>query len=151
MRNKKAETEERKTLAISYEEANYFVRHGSDLILFKIGKKNFLLDELLIESGAKKWAFVTAYNCYSQLRPAEENEHAQAKLIDHLEKSGFDLLFGYGEDIDGDRDPEPSVFVFDIDRKTAIEIGNNFKQNAIVYGEIGTPPQLEWCSEDFEI
>lgn len=129
----------------AYLQTNYTVRDGNNQITIRIGEINPALYELLERYGVENWAFVTAYNPYSNSLSAEENENRQAKLLTRLKESSFRFLNGYGEAENKDWLPAKSVLIFNIDRETALSLGREFEQNAIVIGQIGSKPELVWC------
>ena len=128
-----------------YLQADYVVLEGQNKIVIRISEPSAELDELLKQNEAKSWAFMTAYNPFSKLLSEEENAARQADLQRLLQERNFRFLNGYGESPNGDWNAEPSVFVFEIDRQTAVEIGRQFDQHAIVFGKTGELPELVWC------
>ena len=129
----------------AYLHTEYIVQDQQNHLVIRIGEINPSLDELLHGYQSRKWAFITAYNPFSKLLPDEENKIRQANFIKELEKRKFRFLNGKGQSESGDWQAEPSLFIFDIDRETAIDLGNDFEQNAIVTGQIGKAPELVWC------
>jgi hypothetical protein len=113
--------------------------------IIRIGEYNLALDELLKRNKSESWAFITAYNPYSNALPEEENELRQENLLSRLKEKNFQFLNGYGESTNKDWQPEKSVLIFNIDRETARSLGREFEQNAIVIGQIGSKPELVWC------
>ena len=69
----------------------------------------------------------------------------QSEFLKLLRDENFRFLPGYGEDDSGDWPAELSVFIFNVKRKTAMELGRSFGQNAIVCAEVGKAPELVWC------
>jgi len=117
-------------------------------LVIRIGETNAALDELLRNRQSGNWAFITAYNPFSKLLTEEENEIRHANLIQELGIRNFHFLNGYGQSANGQWQAEPSVFVFNIDRETAIGLGTSFGQNAIVSGQINNVPGIVWCQSN---
>ncbi len=129
-------------LAAAYAEAWYVVEDGADVTI-RVGEESEALDKLLESNGASTWAFLTAYNPQSQPLPEDENLKHQAELIEQIEKHRHKYFRGYGA---GEGwDPEPSIFILDIPRESAIELGRRFGQHAILWGSVNEPPELVWC------
>ncbi len=78
----------------AYLQTNYVVQNEERQIIIRIGEYNLALDELLKLNKAESWAFITAYNPYSNSLPVEENENRQAKLLTRLKESNFRFLNG---------------------------------------------------------
>lgn len=57
------------------------------------------------------------------------NEQLKADLSDYV------VHYGEGKDTLGDWPPEVSFFVANISKEKTKELGNKYKQNAVVYGE----------------
>ncbi len=145
---KEAETQdfsEKSEFENAYLQTNYVVQNKDRQIIIRIGENNFELDELLKRNNTEIWTFITAYNPYSNPLPEDENEIRQTKLVNQLRERNFQFLNGYGESTNKDWQPEKSVLIFNIDRETALSLGREFEQNAIVIGQIGSKPELVWC------
>ncbi|MDJ0594896.1 MAG: DUF3293 domain-containing protein [Pleurocapsa sp. MO_226.B13] len=132
------------SLQTAYQKAIYEVYYGKETIKLEIGKYNPRLGRLLEESNCTSWALITAFNPYSQPRSPTENQQRHQSLIEHLQSLPFILIDALGKDPNGDWTPETSVLIVGIKLIQAKEIGRKFAQNAIVYGELGKPPELQW-------
>jgi hypothetical protein len=147
----------------AYEQAIYEVFSGRETIQLQIGKCCPSLDFLIIQivqgdypkgvtsgfalhssKNCHSWAIITAYNPYSQISAKLENQLRHHKLMEHLLKSKLFWLEALGRDQLGIWTPEPSFWIFGIERVEAIAIGRQFEQNAIVYGELHQPAELQW-------
>ena len=127
-----------------YLAASYVVDDGGVRFTIRFGDDNEELQHLLSSRGAGTWAFLTAYNPRSQPLPAEQNEARQLELTKLLDQQNYRYLRGRGE---GDDWQEPSLFILDIDRGSAVAIGKQFEQNAILWARRGNAPELVWCVE----
>ena len=110
------------------------------LIEIKVGLANEVLDDLLIKNNSTEWAYITAFNPYSQTLPAEQNELRHAKLRDRLQH--YRVFEGEGSGEDPNWPAEKSFLVIGITKNDAAKIGILFEQNAIVVGEKSKPAEL---------
>ena len=126
------------SLIEAYKNTKYKV-FEQDMII-EIGEFNQHLDNLLIKYKAVEWAFITAYNPYSKVLSDIENEirHNNLKVltIDYITFEGH----GIGEDPTWE--PELSLLIIGITKDEASKIGKKYEQNAIVWGEINSTPEL---------
>ena len=125
---------------------NYVVRKSESEIVIRIGELCPALDQLLEENAAASWAFLTAWNPYSQQLADEENTARQNLLIEELNSRGMTYFHGAGEDPNGEWPPEESVLIFGIELDEAIALAKRFEQNAIVFGRLGEAARLIWCN-----
>jgi hypothetical protein len=86
--------------------------------------------------------FITAYNPYSEELKPDQNSAAQHKLMETLLGLGFKVLEGLGSDPTGEWEGEPSFFVLGISILQSKALGNEFKQNAIVWCDKRCIPEL---------
>ncbi len=128
-----------------YLQTDFVVKDGEVHITIRVGELNSALDELLMDRGAKAWAFITAQNPGSVTLSARENDFRQSQLRQLLDDKGYKYLHGYGQGKDGNWPPEQSFLILNVERDAALKIGRIFDQNAIVAGRIGIEPQLIWC------
>lgn len=105
-----------------------------------IGNFHPQLDTLLETRHATQWAFITAWNPYSQVLSTTENEARNKSLETLLAPYPYFAGAGIGEDPSWQ--PEASFLVLGIDRATACLLGKQFGQNAIVAGSKGGPAEL---------
>jgi Protein of unknown function (DUF3293) len=126
-----------------YLQTNYIVQDGESRFVFRIGETN--VDELLNRYQAESWAFITAYNPYSEQLSSAENVSRQSELVELVKSKNLKFLEGFGECTTPDWEHEICLFIFNIELNLAIEFAKKYQQNAIVYGELGGVPQLIWC------
>jgi hypothetical protein len=111
------------------------------LIQILIGQQCGPIDALLQQHNCSTYAFITAWNPFSNLLSDAENENRNQLLYNEL--IGKFLLFqGQGIGQDPKWKPEESFLVLGIDECTAIEVGKKFEQNAIVFGTYREQPRL---------
>jgi len=130
------------TLDLAYRGTLYEVFREEGAIQIRVGIQNPALDRLLQQYQKTTWAFVTAYNPHSRLLRADENCSRNQVLLANLKQLGLPLFNAVGRDESGQWPPEESFFVMGIDRRDAIQMGREFSQNAILYGEMGNSPEL---------
>ncbi len=128
-----------------YRETSYIVDDGGVKLTIRMGGPNLELAELMRERNADTWAFLTAHNPRSQPLTDPENVARQADLLTVLDRQGYSYLQGRGVGDDPAWEPEPSIFILEISREHAITLGRQFDQNAILWGQKGSEPELIWC------
>jgi hypothetical protein len=106
---------------------------------------NPLLQELLLSNNMASWAFITACNPYSVMHNVDVNTFLNTQLESYLSEKQYVFFKGMGVGNDDSWEPEASFMVLNIGKEDAIKLGKQFKQNAIVAGEIGNLPELIAC------
>ena len=119
-----------------------FVLAGETELAFNVGRASPALDVAMIWRSCDRAAFLTAYNPFSRDVGDEINLKTQAALLSNLERVGLDWIAGEGRDPAGEWPGEPSVFVLDLTRKQAVDLGQTYHQNALVWCEVGQRPEL---------
>ncbi len=89
--------------------------------------------------------FITAWNPLSQRLDDTVNEVAQAGLEARLKTLTRHVLPGEGRARLGAWLPEPSFLALGIGRSMAVELGREFKQNAVVWSGADACPRLIAC------
>jgi hypothetical protein len=83
--------------------------------------------------GPRSWAFITAWNPFSQRRPREQNHAAQQSLLAALQKlpstAAIHPAIGVGQDW-----REPSFFVVGPELAEMDALAQQFQQNTYVHG-----------------
>lgn len=126
---------EAETFAEAYEQAIYRTARGS----FTLSTEK---TETVLFNG-KSYAVITAHNPRSEQLSKEENDKRHEALKRVLQEQGFNFERSTGESPDGVW-IEEGVVVFDIDLATALRIGRDFGQHAILYGQ-GNRVAMAWC------
>ena len=98
----------------------------------QVGKINADLNDLLEKNQQEEWAFITAWNPYSQNLSENENVQRHAALTKDLEL--YTCYDGEGVGEDPAWKPERSLLILGISRIDASALGVKYKQNAIVMG-----------------
>lgn len=117
-------------------------------IAVRIGEPNTAVDLLIDRFGADEWAFITAYNPYSEVLSAEENQSRHRRLLETIRDRNLVSFESHGVDDDGTWPSERGLFVAGLSRDEAVELGRELDQNAIVVGARGGAPELVWCIAD---
>lgn len=100
------------------------------------------LQALYRQSDVQCAAFLTAWNPYSESRSATDNEGAQRCLLKDIGELKLRAIPGIGLDPSGEWEGEPSCLVLGMSQAVARDIGNRFKQNAIVWAGSDAIPEL---------
>jgi hypothetical protein len=124
----------------AYKETDFNVYEPK--ITIKVGHVNQELDRLLNMNNCITWAYITAWNPFSELTDDRTNEEKNDQLKNDL--TGYILLAGEGVGSDQSWQPEKSFLILGIRLEEAIRIGKEYRQNAIVVGKIHEEPQLVW-------
>ena len=99
----------------------------------RIGESSPDLLELYHVHDVSSAAFLTAWNPFSVETARHDNEAAQKRLLERLEEMQTVVFSGIGEDASGQWPGEPSILALGISRDQAMQLGNEFQQNAIVW------------------
>src|SRR5882757_2183198 len=104
-----------RNLWIAYGRTTFVAHTDVGVIRIRLGRRSQRLDRMLSLHSAVSWAFITAYNPGSALRPDKTNEVQQAKLLRAVRRLG--LKYWPGEGIGGDRKwpAEPSLLILELD------------------------------------
>src|SRR5690242_13493717 len=103
------------SLQAAYLRTTYWVEAAPLPIALRIDVQNLALDRMLARLDAARWAFITAWNPYSMLRPRWYNVRRHERLIRvlHAERRGWISALA-----DGDSDDwpdEPGALILDVD------------------------------------
>ncbi|MDH5577493.1 MAG: DUF3293 domain-containing protein [Betaproteobacteria bacterium] len=128
-------------LVIAYLSAEYVV-YGEPELVLRIGEPSDGLDALLEAEGADAAAYVTAANPHGRLAGKAENVLASTALLHAQRDAGYACFAGEGRDPQNEWPAEPSVLVVGISRAEAEVLGRSYGQNAIVFVEKGSAPEL---------
>ena len=101
-------------------------------LCIKIGEHNPTLDSLLEKYGENEYAYLTAYNPFSEQLAHAKNNQRHQQLKEDL--TSYQCFEGEGCGEDPTWPCERSYLVLGISKEKAIIVGNRYGQNAIVYG-----------------
>ncbi len=106
-----------------------------------VGQPNHALDQLLSTGGVDSYAFITAWNPFSKTVSDKENQIANQALKSELGQ--YRIYEGIGIPKQPSKwEGEQSFLVLGINKDEAIRLGTKYEQNAIIYGEAGSEPEL---------
>lgn len=134
-------TSSRARLERAYRRTAYRVEAGQESFEFRIGVRPPKLDALLDRQKARSWAFMTAYNPYSQPIADRANRRRQAAFERSLP---LPYLHGMGRGLIGNWKPEASVLLLGITPQRARRLASRWEQAAVVVGVRGGRPRLQW-------
>lgn len=130
----------------AYRTARYVVQTNAGDIELRAERLDRAADAALAERCAVRehWAFVTACNPNGETLPTAENDALMEQLRARLRADGIRGEPGYGADDDGQWPREASVLLPDPPAGYAERLAGHFRQNAILRGTLGTPPEVQW-------
>jgi len=120
-------------LVKAYRNAHYYVHHGDEVLLLKVGSVNHALANLMKAYGASTATFLTAHNPYSETRSAEENQVAHQQLLADLQVDQIESISGFGSDPTDQWDSEESLLAFGLSLPQAEKLADRYGQNAFVW------------------
>ena len=131
-----------------YEEAHYLVLLPGDSgtdneVSFSINQQNLEIDKLMDMHGKKTACFITACNPKGERIDEKENLRLMQELKSIVKQKQLPYYFGQGEDSKGAW-IEKSLLIVGIDRDDADQLAHQYKQNAVVWIELGSEPRLRW-------
>ena len=126
----------------AYERTRFCVDDAERQVCFRVGSRSRKVQELLERHGARRFAFITAWNPASVTQPSAENHRRQAELKNELRRLGYKTLPGVGIGDDPAWEPEESLMVLGMSRAKAVALGQKYGQLAIVFGERDAPAEL---------
>lgn len=92
----KLDRETRRQLIADYRKADYVVDEEPLYFTIRLDLPNTDLENHLSALNASTWAFLTAYNPYSQRTSDYQNCARQAELVSLLEEDGYDYYHARG-------------------------------------------------------
>lgn len=125
----------------AYRSTNFNVLEPKRFTL-RIGEFSYGLAGLYHEHNVSSAAFLTAWNPFSAETAQNDNERAHKRLMERLAEMHTAVFSGIGEDASGQWPGEPSVLVLGTSLEEAVLLGNEFRQNAIVWIGASCMPEL---------
>ncbi len=125
-----------KSLEAAYRATHFVVEDPRWSGVILVGEPTSELDDFLRNQGLSAWAYITAYNPRSEALPDKINRARHKELLTRLEEEGVFWLRGEGRDPKGEWPPEVSVLACGLSREQAVDLGDEFGQNAIVVGKV---------------
>jgi Protein of unknown function (DUF3293) len=137
-----AEDAKATALLAAYRATEYRARDAAGEAGVRIGAHSAAFDALLARNGARRAAFVTAWNPGSEPRPEAENRAAGERLAEAARAMDLRTLPQSGVPDGEDWAPEEGLLLLDATREQAVAIAERFGQNAIVWVERGKVGEL---------
>ena len=129
-------------LVSAYRATDYVIFSDGRSFSVRVGHHSPIIDNLLTRMKTRNGAFITACNPHSKSQSAGTNTYLDRALKRYLTARGFAYLLGEGRGEVGEWPPEASVLALGLSRVQATSIGRRFRQNAIVYVQLGRRPEL---------
>ncbi len=124
----------------AYQNTIYQIR--SLCLQIRIGERNETLEKILKRHSVDSWAFISAWNPGSKQLPEQENAARHRQLVKVVTTKQWKYWEGSGIGADTSWQPELSLLILGVSKVVALEIGRQFEQNAIVFGESQQVPEL---------
>ncbi|NER11813.1 DUF3293 domain-containing protein [Leptobacterium flavescens] len=128
----------------AYKETTYEVKALSQVYKLKIGERHAEFLRFLEEENIDSWSVISAFNPYSRELSNKENENRHLNFITALDKKEYRVFEAKGVPADDNWEAEKSLFIGNISRERAMDIGKRLEQNAIVFGTKTTRPEIIW-------
>jgi len=126
----------------AYRKTTFVAATPAGRLELRVGKSCPALDSLLADLNVRSWGYITAFNPRSQPLPDAENETRHQRLEQRVGDLGVPAFRGEGIADDGVWPAERSLLLLGVSRSQVIELGREFGQLAVVFGEIGSPAEL---------
>ena len=124
-----------------YGDAVYYASEGNEDLAFVLSER----ETGAALFGGRAFALVTAQNPQSTPLSEEKNRERNGRLEQHLLAKNYPYGPSLGKSTDGSWE-EAGFTVFDLSLGEALELGREFGQHAVVYGE-GERVALAWCED----
>jgi hypothetical protein len=123
-----------------YRATEFRVGEGPDGFTLRTDLRSDALADLLANAGKTCAIFITAFNPFSQPRSAEQNCMANNFLLAELQHATDHVFVGIGINPSGTWPGEPGYLALGLDLETSRDLGEKFRQNAIIWvGEDAIP------------
>ncbi len=132
-----------RSLLSTYKDTTYNIEQPE--LAIRIGETNKTLNVFLFDNNSYSWAFISACNPHSVPLSDEENDRRHKDLVEQVQSMKWRFCIGWGTPANEGWKAEKSLFIFDISKAQAIELGKAFHQNAIVFGRLNQAPELVLC------
>lgn len=129
----------------SFNATSYIVHLGNENIVLRIGEYNQRLDTLLEEANQQTWAWITAANPGAQQVSEKVNAARFREMLALVSHQKLKYLAADAVPDSPGWPIEPGLFIFGIPLESALDIGRQFGQLAILAGSKNRVPQLHYC------
>lgn len=110
----------------------------------RVGERNHWLEQQLQRLPVKAVCYLTACNPWGLILSDTDNAKRMTALRQALQSGGWSYLNGCGQDPEGLWPGEDSVLIWGMDVCTALQWGQQWEQNALLWMGADSPPQLLW-------
>ena len=128
----------------AYMETIYQIVDQKDIYKLQLNTLNHEFSIWCKKCNIRSWAFITAFNPFSNELSKFENELLNSQLQQTIIKEGYNFNLGKGVPAHDNWDSEESFFIHNISLSNAKKIGIKFNQNAIVYSDSDNLKKLIW-------
>ena len=126
----------------AYHDAVYRVATLDEALHLRVDQRSSELAAMYQIYGCTSACFITACNPLSQLRSAQINREANARLRIELERVSRAVFDSDGNDADGESPHEPGFLALGIDEAQAAGLGRSHEQNAVLWAGVDAIPRL---------
>ena len=133
------------TLMDEYRRISFEAETPAGRLAIRVGQACPELDALLEAHGSHDWAFITACNPRSERLSDDENAARTRALREAIAARRLVAFEGDGVPDNRDWQPGASCLVLGLPQRSAIELGRQFGQLAIVVGTCPEPARLVRC------
>lgn len=133
-----------KSLISAYLNTDYYINLKQINLKVGVFSKELIewLESLRENFAPISFAIITAFNPFSELLSLSDNEKRNKRLVYYLKENKYQFFHAENRDPKNEWPIEKSFLVPFISKQEAMEIAQQFQQNAIVYGIANTPPEL---------
>lgn len=137
----------------AYRKTLYRVQTRSLQISFRIGQYDLQTETQLIQccGSFRQWAIITPCNPVSVALCEQENIARLENLHRWLIDSDYRWLASNNHDPAGAWPDEPGALILDIPLAEAQKLGHCLNQNALVFAQLGSAPELIWLQNTLPI
>lgn len=132
------------SLSQAFKSTDYNAELPDELFVFHIGQDKSATTSMMDRFGITTFAYITAWNPYSQIADSAKNEEANLRLENELKLSGLKFFQCNGTDPSKIWPSEPGFIIFDCDRRWVKKLARRYRQHAIAYATKGRLPRLIW-------
>jgi len=129
-------------LVEAYRATNYHVFLDGKPFVLRVGQHSDALDSLYQATRTRTAVFITAENPFSLTLSPAENSASQMRLAQQLSSLTEHIFDGAGQGDDEVWPPETSFLALGINREQACALGQQFGQNAILWADADSVPEL---------
>ena len=129
----------------AYIATSYVVKTPNGRTALRIGQSNPAFERLLRRWRVRSWAFVSGCNPASRRTSRWRNAARASRLVRITKAWRLRTLPGEGVADDPRWGVEVSLLVLGIAPASALRLGRQFGQYAVVVGRRGAKARLEWC------